>query len=85
MTGRAKQNQAGQFDPATAADIRLSCLKLTDPKTTAADVDQWVSRAKRLEESVTGIGQAPVAPKYKPGAKTQKDGDKAQAPMSFEA
>ncbi len=80
MTGRpVKRDRATEADIATA-HIRLECLKLSRPDTSAPDITRWLDQAQQLEDYCFGVGQAP-APTRKPSKGTQRGGDKAEAPM----
>ncbi len=80
MTGRpVKRDRASEADIATA-HIRLECLKLTRPDTSAPDIKRWLAAAQQLEDHCFDVGQAP-APTRKSSKGTQRGGDKAEAPM----
>ena len=80
MTGRpVKRDQVSEADIATA-HIRLECLKLARPDTSAPDITRWLEGARRLEDHCFGVGQA-SAPTRKPSKGAQRSGDKAEAPM----
>ena len=47
----------------TEADIRLECMRITQPRDLASpDVPKWIERAKLIEQYVKGDGHADKAP-----------------------
>lgn len=50
----------------TVHEIRIECLRLTDPKVSNSDVDLWIERSRKLEAYVNE-GQAETPPKKRRG------------------
>ena len=59
----------------TEADIRLECVRLTQPRDLAnPDVPKWIERAKLIEQYVKGDGHADKAPSDSPKRQSRKPG-----------
>lgn len=68
----------------TEHEIRLECVRITQPRDLASpDVAKWIERAKLIEDYVKGDGYADKAPSESPRRQSRKTGQaEVTAPAS---